>query len=126
MIILIVIFISGCVNSKESKEDILFEEPTNEKIIAKEDILFNAYIACMANCRSSGDARSSDICLADNCYPTLVQGIRQLGYNNSAPDEEFTSKLNAENTAFVLCSSDCDYMEENAMFTCLDKCFAKR
>ena len=94
---------------------------------SEEDSLFNSYISCMADCRSSGDAGSSGICVGENCYPDLVQGVKQLGYNSSAPDEEFTSKLNEKNKAFVSCSTDCDYIEDkNEMYSCLDKCFAMR
>ena len=89
-----------------------------------EDTLFNNYLACMADCRETPS--SSDSCIASDCYPPLVAGLQELGYSSRGPDAEFISKLNSKNKAFIACSSECDYLEESEMDSCLDSCFAQR
>ncbi len=88
-----------------------------------EDTLFNNYISCMGTCRESSD---SDSCIASECYPTLTAGLQELGYSSRGPDAEFISKLSTKNKAFISCSSECDYLEESEMDSCLDDCFASR
>ncbi len=88
-----------------------------------EDTLFNNYVACMADCRETPESSS---CISSDCYPPLVAGLQELGYSSRGPDAEFIAKLNAKNQAFISCSSECDYLEESEMDSCLDSCFAER